>query len=672
MSDTFPISQRPAPRSASTTRKGATISLIVFHYDATSSSTALERYTADRSETAPHYYIASDGTITQLVPEERAAQHSGTARLGRRRNIDRVSIGVVIEAGDPEKLNRTQTAALRWLTSELQQRYDLLADSALMLWEAPTRGATDGAVVPFTLPPAPPRRQAVLSIEEQERGRQAVLGIEDDPAVGQRMWVFLQNEAARQRGGEFKLGSAFHLHAAKTGMGAPLAPSSPRSAWITVSGRSFNYQHFARDTAFNEGEQWTAVRNLSELLEGSFPATGSVEFLLYQSAFAAAISGSKPSAGDTGFHPNWAFTQTAAQNRLGPALSGNYGISVGGSSYTLQVFGGDTLYTPVASPADKTDWQDVRRLSETPEGALREQLWAETYKPSGAQYNAGSPFQQAAAAAKIGAPLSGVYQANFEGTPISVQVFGTDTLYQVQGGPVKRQSALPQPPEVKSWTPKPSAALPTPQPEVKPLTIASATIAIPGGDRSSASWPPKPGFGPLATIAAQQQLFGTFEFVHDPAPNNQERIRILGDWVRDNIDREVFVPQLAKLAARKVPGAPRSGVISWHRKAKQQILGLWQAWEDAGLLDLIISYHGDWNARFVRGRIGVLSNHSFGTAFDINTVVNGLNWLGVRPALVGERGSVRELVPIAHAYGFYWGGHFDRFDGMHFDIAQLK
>jgi len=39
--------------------------------------------------------------------------------------------------------------------------------------------------------------------------------------------------------------------------------------------------------------------------------------------------------------------------------------------------------------------------------------------------------------------------------------------------------------------------------------------------------------------------------------------------------------------------------------------------------------------------------------------------------LVGQKGCVRELVPIAHENGFYWGGHFSRLDGMHFEIAKI-
>jgi len=64
-----------------------------------------------------------------------------------------------------------------------------------------------------------------------------------------------------------------------------------------------------------------------------------------------------------------------------------------------------------------------------------------------------------------------------------------------------------------------------------------------------------------------------------------------------------------------------------------------------------------------------LSRHAWGTAFDINVPWNGLN---VVPPRVGDKGSVRELVTIANKHGFYWGGHFGRLDGMHFEIAVLK
>ena len=59
-------------------------------------------------------------------------------------------------------------------------------------------------------------------------------------------------------------------------------------------------------------------------------------------------------------------------------------------------------------------------------------------------------------------------------------------------------------------------------------------------------------------------------------------------------------------------------------------------------------------------------NHAWGTAFDVNVPWNARGM----PALRGEKDSVRELVPIANSRGF-WGGHFSRRDGMHFEASRL-
>ena len=72
------------------------------------------------------------------------------------------------------------------------------------------------------------------------------------------------------------------------------------------------------------------------------------------------------------------------------------------------------------------------------------------------------------------------------------------------------------------------------------------------------------------------------------------------------------------------------------------------------------------NALFARsaGR----PNTAFGTAFDINARYNRL---GTEPAGTTQAGCVYRLVPVAHEFGFYWGGHFSRRDGMHFELARL-
>lgn len=175
--------------------------------------------------------------------------------------------------------------------------------------------------------------------------------------------------------------------------------------------------------------------------------------------------------------------------------------------------------------------------------------------------------------------------------------------------------------------------------------------------------PPAPDFPPLISTADRQRVFGAFRFAPAPVPGNPEAIRILDNWAQENVVR-VVIPQLVG-----VQGAPTDGAVWFHKKAIGQLLGLFEAWEKAGLIHLVETWAGSFVPRFIRGSRSQLSNHAFGTAFDINAAWNGL---GAQPAKVGMHGSVRELVPIASKYGFFWGGHYSRRrDGMHFEVAKL-
>jgi lysozyme family protein/peptidoglycan hydrolase-like protein with peptidoglycan-binding domain len=195
------------------------------------------------------------------------------------------------------------------------------------------------------------------------------------------------------------------------------------------------------------------------------------------------------------------------------------------------------------------------------------------------------------------------------------------------------------------------------------MTLGFELIEEPSADTTGSNFPPRPDYPPLVGTQARQALFGAFGFVHEPQPRNLENIRILGTWVQDNIVT-VPVPQLRAALGSSAPAGMR-----FHRLAAEQLKALWAEWEAAGLLSRVLTFQGAFMPRFVRRSTTTLSNHAFGTAFDINSKWNDL---GVRPALVGEIGSVRELVPIANRHGFYWGGHFGRRpDGMHFEIAHL-
>jgi hypothetical protein len=309
-----------------------------------------------------------------------------------------------------------------------------------------------------------------------------------------------------------------------------------------------------------------------------------------------------------------------------------------------------------------SDQAGCQLLSQADPSAPEYQLmWTETYKFIKAPFDPNSPFHQRAIQLDIGTPLTGVYTAQYGGANYQVQVYAHDTLYAGPDGNIKRMSELPKPPDILSWQPaKPSAPAPTPPPP-GPIPQRQAPVVIVGGApvRGDVNWPARPNFNPLPSNQARFNVFGQFDYQRTKGDD----IRILGNWEQENIIT-VQIPQLARLQ-----GAG-GGNIRFHKLAADQLRAMFAAWEAAGLLDRILTWSGTYYPRFMRSG-KQLSTHAFGCAFDINVAWNGYY---KRAALVGEKGSVRELVPIANQHGFYWGGHFkyggDLSDGMHFEWAR--
>lgn len=160
------------------------------------------------------------------------------------------------------------------------------------------------------------------------------------------------------------------------------------------------------------------------------------------------------------------------------------------------------------------------------------------------------------------------------------------------------------------------------------------------------------------TSEDRDKLFGKFSYVAAATSNNPEGIKITDNWVAGNIV-SVQIPGLEHLLKNK---------ISVHKNAAPQFIEFFSKVKERGLNKLILTWDGCWNPRFVRGSRTRLSNHSLGTAFDINAAWNPL---GANPAPKGSKGSVIELVPLANECGLYWGGHYpNRKDGMHFEIGK--
>lgn len=200
------------------------------------------------------------------------------------------------------------------------------------------------------------------------------------------------------------------------------------------------------------------------------------------------------------------------------------------------------------------------------------------------------------------------------------------------------------------------------EPRGETFKLLNAMAAIMQPFLPDAAFPPRPSFGSPGTEKVKG-MFGDFEYEDARTADNPRGIRILGDWQRKNIVK-VELPQLAK-----VTGGKRKHMW-FHRLARQQLTELWTDWEKAGFLDRIITYDGSFNPRYISPSGGKLSLHSWGSAFDINAHWNQRKKI---PAQLGEKGCVRELVPLANQHGFFWGGHYSEriADGMHFEVAVL-
>jgi hypothetical protein len=181
-------------------------------------------------------------------------------------------------------------------------------------------------------------------------------------------------------------------------------------------------------------------------------------------------------------------------------------------------------------------------------------------------------------------------------------------------------------------------------------------------EEEGTNWPPRPNFV-SPNQASRDQMFGRFKYTHTPREGNPERITILDGWDKVNL-ASFDVPQL-----REVRGAPSDCKVVCHKKVGPRVQSLFRQWEIAGLLPLVLTWGGSYTPRFMRGSTTSLSSHAHASAFDINMQWNAL---GAEPALVSKEGSVRRLVQLANAGGFFWGGHYKgRPDGMHFEIAKL-
>lgn len=568
--------------------------------------------TAALGAVRPHYFLSQLGATYGLLAEDRAPPGAPDALV------------VWLERPVGADYSQPQGEALARLRAAARSRYGIGAAAP----PAEVLGSFGGAG-----PSADLLDELIGAAPAQTLG---------DGRVSEALWTFLYAITWRLRGGALNMGQAFTLHAARFDLGAPVGVNRQ----LTSGGAVYNYLPLARDTIYNLGTRYREVQAMGALLpaDGSPPPPGTPARALLDATYAANAAPVDPS--QPAFDPRKRFHLEALRHRRGPPL-GRDAYSAD-RAYIAQVFAGDTLYAPANRQAEAFFLSRAQ-----PNDPAYAAIWAEVYRRIGAPYDPASPFHRVALQERLGMPMSGVLSERFEGTPYRVQVFAYDTLFAGPDGAVRRLAKQEEPEAVRLWAPSDPAAgrrrwtLQPPRP----------------GDPA---WPARPGFSFVPTSGeARDRLFGRLEWRR--AAYGRREVVITNAWAARNIVN-VQIPQLAG-----VPGG-NGGRVRCHRIAADQLRRLWQAWGDYDLLRLVLSYDGDFVPRTIASdprlpSYNVLSNHAYGIAFDLNARWNGY---GVRPALVGQEGSVRELVELANIHGFYWGGHWDQAfqDGMHFEWAR--
>lgn len=152
-------------------------------------------------------------------------------------------------------------------------------------------------------------------------------------------------------------------------------------------------------------------------------------------------------------------------------------------------------------------------------------------------------------------------------------------------------------------------------------------------------------FGPIGTT--------------DTTPRGAVLITTPAGWAAANL-KPLAHPLLDRIS---------KGSFTVHVRALPYFVAALNAIDTAGFGDLILTCGGTFVPRHINWNPDKpLSSHTWGVAIDLNPQWNAY---GQQPAMTGQKGCLRELVPFFAAQGFAWGGDFTSgADGMHFELAR--
>lgn len=113
-------------------RGGARPTLVVLHYTAMQSAEeALRRLCAPEFEVSAHYLVGEDGTVYQLVAEDRRAWHAGVSAWGPVTDVNSASIGIELANPGDAPYGEPQMTALERLLADILRRHALPPEAVI-------------------------------------------------------------------------------------------------------------------------------------------------------------------------------------------------------------------------------------------------------------------------------------------------------------------------------------------------------------------------------------------------------------------------------------------------------------------------------------------------------------------------------------------------------------
>ncbi|MGB0498458.1 MAG: N-acetylmuramoyl-L-alanine amidase [Rubricella sp.] len=138
--------KRPSPNHGPR-KGGAAVDMVVLHYTAMESAEAsLARLCDPAAEVSAHYLIDLDGTLWQLVAEDRRAWHAGLSHWQGESDVNSRSIGIELQNRGDHPFPVPQMRALEALLADIRARHAIPPERVLGHSDiAPERKGDPGA-----------------------------------------------------------------------------------------------------------------------------------------------------------------------------------------------------------------------------------------------------------------------------------------------------------------------------------------------------------------------------------------------------------------------------------------------------------------------------------------------------------------------------------------------